>query len=238
MVEGPRRRIKCASCDAQQRSEWCCLAAAEVSLLDAAKVPHRYRCGETLFYEGNPCLGLFCLEQGTVALRRRDTFPGAPIIRLVEAGHTLGYREYFSGSRYSVSAHAATECSVCFVEKAVVDRLFSNSPQLRQEFLKRMAVDLAHAEQALLHATLLSVRARIAHVLLELRDRHGQVDAAGNIVIDVPLSRQDLASLVGTRPESLSRAIKALEVAGVAKFTGRRVLVPDLDVLVDEMERR
>ena len=86
--------------------------------------------------------------------------------------------------------------------------------------------------------TLLSVRARLAYLLLELRVRHGQVDADGNIVIDLPLSRQDLASLAGTRPESLSRVIKALEAAGVARFTGRRVVVVDLDVLVDEAERR
>lgn len=236
MNEARRRVPKCTTCDVRVRSEWCCLAELEVSLLDAAKVSHTYACGQMLFYEGNPCLGLFCLEQGTVALRRRNSLESTPIIRLVEAGQTFGYREYFSGSRYSVSAQAASECRVCFVEKAVVDRLFANSPHLHRQFLKRMAADLAYTEQALVYAAQLSVRARIAQLLLELRDRHGQVDAAGNLVIDVPLSRQDLAGLVGARAESLSRAIKSLEAAGVAKFEGRRVVVADLDALVDVVE--
>jgi hypothetical protein len=47
-----------------------------------------------------------------------------------------------------------------------------------------------------------------------------------------------MASTIGTRPESLSRAIRALEQSGVAGFKGKQVLVRDLDDLLDEVESR
>jgi len=53
----------------------------------------------------------------------------------------------------------------------------------------------------------------------------------------LPLSRRDMASAIGTRPESLSRAIRALENAQVASFHGKRVVVHDLDDLLDEVEQ-
>ena len=54
----------------------------------------------------------------------------------------------------------------------------------------------------------------------------------------LPFTRQLLASLIGARTESLSRAIRALEMAGVARFDGRTVVVPDLDGLLDEIEQQ
>ena len=69
-----------------------------------------------------------------------------------------------------------------------------------------------------------------------LKDLLDRVDEEGNIVLTLPLTRTDLACLVGVRPESLSRGIRQLEEAGVASFQGKEVVVPDLDALLDEIE--
>ena len=63
------------------------------------------------------------------------------------------------------------------------------------------------------------------------------MDDAGNLRIKLPMSRRDMASAIGTRPESLSRAIRAMELSGTATFKGKNVTVQDLDDLLDEVER-
>ena len=112
----------------------------------------------------------------------------------------------------------------------------SKSPELIRKMLGRLAFDLQASDEARVNVVHLQVRARLAALLLALRDRHGSVDELGNLLIKLPLSRRDMASAIGTRPESLSRAIRALENDKVASFRGKNVLVQDLDDLLDEVE--
>ena len=69
-----------------------------------------------------------------------------------------------------------------------------------------------------------------------MKDRFGRVEDNGDITIDLPLSRQDIAVMLGTRPETIARAVRSLEDNAIAKFTGRVVSVPDLDALLDALE--
>jgi CRP/FNR family transcriptional regulator len=158
------------------------------------------------------------------------------LVRLLTAGETLGYRAYFAGETYSSTAEALTPARVCFIDKAAVARMLERNPAIGFQFLRRMGEDLREAEDAKLHATALSVRARLAHLLLTLKNRFGRVQDDGTLVIELPLSRQDLAAMVGTRPETIARTIKSMETDEVAIFEGRTVKVSDLDSLLDELE--
>jgi CRP/FNR family transcriptional regulator len=122
------------------------------------------------------------------------------------------------------------------VEGDVIRELTHRSPALADRFLQRMAADLEISNDLLLASRALSLRARVAHILFVLKDRFDRVDSEGNIVLTLPLSRRDLARLVGVRPESLSRGIRQLEQAGVAHFEGKQVVIPDLDALLDTIE--
>ncbi len=106
-------------------------------------------------------------------------------------------------------------------------------PELGMRFLKRLAEDLDKSDQSRLGYVTMSVRARLAELLVSLRDDFGSVDEAGDLVLELPLARQDLAASIGARPESISRAIRELEEDSVARFSGRFVTVPDLDALLD-----
>ena len=74
------------------------------------------------------------------------------------------------------------------------------------------------------------------HLLLVLARRHGRPRSDGSRIIDLPLSRRDLASMIGTRHETLSRIIGRLEADGVAMFSGRHVHVPRIDALMREVD--
>ena len=110
------------------------------------------------------------------------------------------------------------------------------NPSLGLRFLRHAATDLDAAEEKVLHSATLPVRARFAHLLLVLRDRYGEDGANGELTLDLPLSRQDMAAMIGIRPESMSRTIRSFEEGNIAHFSGRRVHVPNLEELVDELE--
>lgn len=235
-VDEMKRAASCFSCQGREDSEWCTLVADEIRQLNEAKTCNTYRAGQTIFYQGNPCLGIYCIMDGTVALRKTDACGNSVIVRLAGAGQTIGYRDFFGRSPYAAGAEAATDCAICFIDHAAVRCLLEKNPSIGHNFLARLAQDLEQSEQARLNANTLSVRARLAHLLLVLKDSHGETDEHGNIIIALPLARQDVAAMIGARPESVSRAVRALESDDVVRFAGRDAIVHDLDQLLDEIE--
>ena len=230
------RSSSCFACAGRGDSEWCSLEGNDLNLLNQAKVANTYLPGQTIFYQGNACLGIFCVESGTVAIRKNDHNGNSVIVRLAHRGDTLGYRSYFAGQPYQANAEALVSARVCFVDKAAVRRLLEHNPSVGLAFLRKMAHNLEDAEQERLMAATLPVRARLAHLLLVMKDRFGKVEDNGDLTIDLPLSRQDIAAMLGARPETVARAVRSLEDSGTAKFKGRLVSVPDLDALMDALE--
>lgn len=232
----PHPRANCFACQSRNRSEWCQLDRTDLAVLDSNKVTSRYEPGQELFRQGDPCAGVYIIERGTVAERRDDAQGNSAVIRLRHAGESLGYRDYFSGDACSNSAVAVADCTICFIPRQAVQALLNRNPALGLRFITRLAADLKSTEDTILHNTALSMRKRLVHLLLSLKDHYGEMTDDGVLRLELPLARQEIASLLGSRPETIARTIHALEEDGTAVFAGRAVLISDLDKLLDELE--
>ena len=235
MARWRHKRSNCFACP-HRAAEWCALGD-NLSDLNEAKTSNTYQPNQAIFYQGNPCMGLYCVEEGTVALRKCDAQGNEVIVRLVHSGEVLGARTFFTDGEYSASAVALTPARVCFIDKTTSKRMLQDNKDVGFAFLRNISSALHQAEEDKLHFATLSVRARLANLLMKLKDRYGHMDENYALHIDLPLSRQDMASMIATRPETLSRTIRALEKDGVVQFHKRSVKVPDLDCLMDELEQ-
>jgi CRP/FNR family transcriptional regulator len=124
---------------------------------------------------------------------------------------------------------------VCFIKKPLVRELIKQNPELGLEFLQRASRTLGDAEEKFFENVTLSIRARLCHLLLIFKDHYGTTSENGEVSFDLPLSRQDLAALIGARPEAMSRIIKKIDDDGVVLFSGRTVKIPQIDRLADEL---
>ncbi|MEO0813973.1 MAG: Crp/Fnr family transcriptional regulator, partial [Myxococcota bacterium] len=156
--------VSCLTCENRDNSEWCALEREELEELDRVKTTNVYQPGQTVFYQGNSCLGVFCVEAGTVALRKSDANGNSVIVRLVKAGETLGYRSFFSGGHYAASAEALTSARVCFIDRDAVSALLQQNPKIGYKFLSHMARDLEQSDNAQLNMATLDVRTRLCHL--------------------------------------------------------------------------
>jgi len=225
----------CFTCQNRSRTEWCILADEELQRLNKAKIVKNYDAGETIYHEGDPCTGIYDLENGVVAFRKYDLEGNATLISLAYPGRTLGYRSFLGGGNHVTSAEAVKPSVVCFIEKSVVRDLIDRNPALGQRFLRRVAKDLGRATERYHQELTLTVRHRLLNLLLILNDRYGTADETNKATIELPLSRQELAALIGTRPETLARTIQNLRSNDLAYFNGRHVAIPHLDDLLDEL---
>jgi len=123
---------------------------------------------------------------------------------------------------------ALEPCVICSISETTVRNLLSLNPSLGLRFLRHAAADLDAAEEMALNSATLPVRARFAHFLLVLRDRYGVVGKNGDLTLDLPVSRQDMAAMIGIpageRPgEGGAARILATSGARSIAFSGKSV---------------
>ena len=138
--------------------------------------------------------------------------------------------------RLTESAEALTESTICFIGRDDIQQLIDGNNALGTHLIRRLATESNKAEDARFRMMRQQVRARFAYLLLHLIEREAEVDDQGRSMVVLSLSRGDLAGIVGSRPETITRSIRALELDGVATFDGRRVTVPDVSRLRRESE--
>jgi len=215
----------CLECSMRQRNEWRVLAEEEVKLLAQARKSRRYRAGESVFTAGEPSYGIYCISAGATAMRQIDAEGNTVLLQISYPGDTLGYRGLLLGQRRRFSAEALGPSRVCFIDQQVVKTLMERNSELGLQFLRRITADLDDAHNKLVQNATLSNRSKFVHLLLNLMNRHGHPAPDGSQVITLPISRRDMASMIGARHETLSRIIGRLEEDGVAQFSGRTVCV-------------
>ncbi|MBK8181963.1 MAG: Crp/Fnr family transcriptional regulator [Candidatus Competibacteraceae bacterium] len=231
----PIRGDDCIECRLRQQNEWRVLESEEIKVLAQSQKCRLYQAGEAVFSEGEPSHGIYCINSGTVAIRKINSGGNAVLVQLAYPGDTLGYRGLLLGGNRCASAEALGASKICFIHRDAVCALLDRNPALGLQFLRRINADLDDAHAKLVQNATFSNRTKFVHLLLVLMNRHGRTANDGSRVMQLPLSRRDMASMIGARHETLSRIISRLQEDGIARFSGRTVHVTQPNSLVDEI---
>jgi CRP-like cAMP-binding protein len=226
----------CRACHIGRRSDWYELDEAAADLLAHGQSRREYFSGEVVFAQGDPNDGVHCVSGGIVGIRRLDANGNSVLLGLAYPGDTIGYRSFLIGGEHRTSAEALGPSVVCHVDSATMAVLLARNPALGLRFLRRSIGELENAHDTMLRQATLSNRHQLVHLLLVLVRRHGRRHANGMQSIDLPVSRRDLASMIGARHETISRIIGRLEMDGVAQFSGRHVMIPSVEALAAEVD--
>jgi CRP-like cAMP-binding protein len=225
----PEPLAACRHCHLFPASCWNALETVDHGLLDTYRVESRLAAGQVLFEERAPCHGLHCIEGGLLALRKSDEHGNGVILRLAHPGETLGFPAFFGRMGYSASAEALRDSRICFFPGRLVQDILARNPGLRDEFCRLLAQELVQYGDARLRVATRTLEWRLQDLLLQLLPGCGEVDGSGNAAwLELPLSRRDLAAMLGVRPETVARAARQLGEMGLARFDSRRVVIPDL----------
>ncbi|MCW9035781.1 MAG: Crp/Fnr family transcriptional regulator [Rhodospirillales bacterium] len=193
---------------------------------------HRsYTSGETIFNEGDEFTGVYCLQDGLVALRKFDVNGAGAVVRVIHPGEVFGYRAVVMDEYHKNTAEALCPLQVCFIPASALKRLIKDKPDAMKILVKCMGRDMEGIEHLFMLTVTKSVRSRFAHFLLGLS---GRIQAKnGEIIIKLPISKKEIASILGIAVESLSRIISHFQKAGVIKAKKRSIIILNKDALIE-----
>lgn len=201
------------------------------AIASAASLQHLAR-GERAFFEGAPVGEFFLILSGHVKLSRACRHRDAVILRIAHPGEPFGLAGGTQGSRQTTTAIALRDCTLAAWPIETWNRLLHDMPDLAIGLVGVLERRLAVTQDRLIEMASLDVPRRIAHLVLRLIDQAGRQDGDG-VLIDFPITRQDIAALTGTTLHSASRILTRWERQRIIGGGRRELLVRNVPALVD-----
>jgi CRP-like cAMP-binding protein len=223
----------CKDCPSRGEGIFCELEALALNDLGRQKITNTFKKGQTLFVEGNPPYGLYCISTGNVKVTKMGADGKDSIVRLVSAGDVLGHRSIFTEQFYSATATALEDTSVCFIDKKYIMKLVENEPTVAQNLISRLGKDLGASETKIASFSQRNVFERICELLLLLKQSHGKKEEDGRVRLDIKLTREEMASLVGTATETLIRFLSELKEEKAIEQSGKTMYIVDEEKLLN-----
>ncbi|WP_193315233.1 Crp/Fnr family transcriptional regulator [Nostocoides sp. F2B08] len=180
--------------------------------------------GETFVRAGAREAPLFVVHAGMVKLSRTTADGKSTTVQVLGPGEVGGETWLLTGERPENDVVALEGARICVFEPSALDRIVREFPAVGVALLRSLAVRLHSAERMLTARTLADVGARLAAYLLDCPTTWG-VDRAATA--HLPMAKKDIATFLGTSPETVSRRLKAFEHEGLIQVRGMDIDIWD-----------
>lgn len=181
---------------------------------------------EVLYQAGDQSDSLYIVNKGKVKNYRLTDSGKEQLVRILNPGDFTGEYALFNDSIHESYAEAIIDTSVCMIKRSDLQTLLTKYPSISMNILKAFSNRLEQSEkQTTLFATE-KIETRIALFLAQCLE-----EASSEVTL--PMSKRDLASYLGTTPETLSRRLTQLEQRGLIKRKSNKIIeILNLDELL------
>ena len=212
----------CDSCSLETGSIFKYLTPDEVDALNFAKDFRQYKRGDILYQEGNRISGFFCIHRGIIKVFKTGFDGKEQIIRFAKDGDIIAYRSVLSNELACTSAKVIEDCKVCFIPSEILVSFIKSNPAYALELLKLACHELGEANSFITDIAQKTVRERLAEILLFLVNDFG---LDNDQFLNISLTREELANIVGTATESVIRLLSEFKSDKLVELNGRKIKI-------------
>ena len=212
----------CDACAIRNRAICADLDDSEIGLLNGIGRRRQLEAGEQLMWEGDEAVLVANVIDGVLKLASHSADGGEQILGLAYPSDFLG-RPFGETAPYGVEA--LTEAQICVFERKDFDRFARDHPRLEHKLLERTLTELDRSRRWMMLLGRMNAGQKVASFLLELTDRLGKAGAGGETLVILPLSRQQMADVLGLTIETVSRQLSRLRSTGLIDTPSRREIV-------------
>jgi CRP/FNR family transcriptional regulator, polysaccharide utilization system transcription regulator len=212
----------CDSCSLETGSIFKYLTPDEVEALNFEKDFRHYKRGDILYQEGNRISGFFCVNSGIIKVFKTGFDGKEQIIRFAKKGDIIAYRSVLSNELACTSAKVIEDCQVCFIPSEILISFIKTNPSYALELLKLACHELGEANSFITDIAQKTVRERLAEVLLFLVNDFG---LDNENFLNISLTREELANIVGTATESVIRLLSEFKSDKLVELNGRKIKI-------------
>ena len=191
---------------------------------------------EWIYFEGDEAGHLYLVAMGKVKLVRNTTTGREVLLDILHGGEYFGSLTIFGGRTHTETAIAQTDCCILKISAEDFEHILADHPDVTRKVLEAVSQRLTESQEIVKQLSAYTAEQRIASALLRLAGKLGETRGQG-VLIQLPLSRQDLAAMTGSTTETVSRVMSRFAGEGWVK-TGRKwVTIMDAKSLEELIKR-
>lgn len=197
--------------------------------LSESRELRHYRKKEEIFHEGTYPRGVYFIHKGKVKIYQKNDQGKELISTLHKTGDFFGFLSLLKEEQYIHSAAALEDTEIYMIPKDDFFSLIYRNTEVARKFIELLSNNLLENEQQLMRLAYNSVRKRVAEALVKLSDTYKN---EGDQRFSMPVSREDLANLVGTAKETVIRTLSDFKEDKYIDLSGSTITILDYDKLV------
>lgn len=203
------------------------LPADQIDVLAAIAKEKAYGKGATIFFEGDLSIGFYMVGQGKVKIFKVSPAGKEHILHIFGPGEPFGEVPVFHGHPFPATAEAIVKTKTIFFPRKDFVDLVEKNPSIALNMLAVLSFRLRRFASQIENLSLKEVPARLAGYLLYLKE-----EQKGSDLLELDISKGQLASLLGTIPETLSRIFAKMSDEGLIEVDGRKIKLLDIEGLL------
>lgn len=201
---------------------------ADLQQLRKVTRSRNFQKGAFIFREGEHSETLFVVNEGLIKLTKNSVEGKEQIVRLLFPGDFFGLFSLLRDEKHYMNAEATQQTVICSIDKNDFLKTMENNSELSYRFLLAVNDRLYEADESVGNLSLMEVEQRLARALLLFHDKL----KIKNEAFTLPITKKDLASFIGTTPESISRKLLSFVSKKLIHMDGqRRIKILELDQL-------
>lgn len=195
-------------------------------------VVKNYKKGQNIFSEGTYPAGIYYIKKGKVKKYKTVSGGKEQIIYICNKGELLGYAPFLSDERYPDSAGTITDAQIGFISDDKLIPLLHKYDELSKMLMKNLSHEFGVMINYVTTFTRKTVRERVALSLLILNEKFNDCLNNKNEV-EIILTREDFANLVGTATETLVRILRDFKEEKLVQTQGRKIIIKNIPKLLE-----
>jgi len=222
----------CVSCKLRKSHWFCAFSAGVLQPFDTASHISTYPSNAVLFVEGQMPRGAFVLCSGKVKLSATSREGKVLIVKIVEAGEVMGLSAVTSGTCYEVTAETIMPCQINFTERVALLRLIERHGEMGLHSAQALSTDFQSAYRDI-HDLVLAPTStvKLAKLLLSWVQIGDKNTSGGEILIRSTASHEEMAQMIGTSRETVTRLLGAMKKKELLRIQGSSLVIKNLTAL-------
>lgn len=208
------------------------LPEEHITEIEKIAVGKKFNKGDIIFYDGDDGTGFYLIASGSVKIYKLSPEGKEQILHIVKEGDTIGAVPVFSGQSFPANACAISSCQLIFFDRKKFIQLITGKPALTMNLLALLSARLREFTIQVENLSLKDIPGRLASYLLYLSKEQENIHC-----VKLNISKAQLANLLGTGPESLSRVLGSMKNKKIIEEKGADIQLLNREQLQELAEK-
>lgn len=207
----------------------------EIAKILEISITREWKKGSHIFFQDEPLENVYFISTGKIKIYKNDLNGKEQIVNILKRGEMFPHIGFFRRGGYPANAEALTDSTLVVVPISLFEQVLIDYPSLSIKVFKVLGEKIVDLQERLEEQVLNNTHEQIIRLLVRLGKKHGQYFEDGTITLKGEFTNKDLANMIGTTRETVSRTLTRLKKEGKIATDNKGNLTFHPDKLLDDI---